>query len=133
MARVTVEDCVEKVPNRFKLEALAAQRAKRISSGMPITIERDDDKNAVIALREIAMAKINADHLEEELIYSLQTRNKVDKIDEENFHAEAQESVEEDGDHGVEGSDLFVGDSHSDLDDYQIFSDNITEAEDETK
>jgi DNA-directed RNA polymerase subunit omega len=133
MARVTVEDCVEKVPNRFKLVALAAQRAKRISSGVPITVERDDDKNAVIALRELAMAKIDADQLEEELIYSLQTRNKIDKIDEENFHAEAQESVEESIDDGVEGSDLFVGDSHSDLDDYQIFSDNISDSEDEIK
>jgi DNA-directed RNA polymerase subunit omega len=133
MARVTVEDCVGKVPNRFRLVALAAQRARRIGSGVPITIERDNDKNAVVALRELAMAKIDADQLEEELICSLQTRNKVDKIDEENFHAEAQESVEEAGDDSLEGSDLFVGDSHSDLDDYQIFSDNISDSEDDRK
>ncbi|KJV08370.1 DNA-directed RNA polymerase subunit omega, partial [Elstera litoralis] len=59
MARVTVEDCVQRVPNRFELVMLAAQRARDIASGMPISIERDNDKNPVIALREIAEEKLD--------------------------------------------------------------------------
>ena len=63
MARVTVEDCVVKVPNRFDLVLLAAQRAREIASGAPLTVERDDDKNPVIALREIAEETVALDHL----------------------------------------------------------------------
>jgi DNA-directed RNA polymerase subunit omega len=133
MARVTVEDCVEIVPNRFRLVALAAQRARCISSGVAITIERNNDKNAVIALRELAIQTVQADQLEEDLVYSLQTRNKIDKIDEENFHTEAKESLDDVNEDSIEGSDLFVGDSHSDLDDYQVFSDNVSDEEDYTK
>lgn len=72
MARVTVEDCVEKVPNRFKLVLLAGQRAKDISSGSPITVDRDNDKNSVIALREIADETIDVNMLEDRLISSMQ-------------------------------------------------------------
>jgi DNA-directed RNA polymerase subunit omega len=67
MARVTVEDCIQKVSNRFELVALASQRAKAISAGSPITLERDNDKNAVIALREIAAETVNTNALREEL------------------------------------------------------------------
>ena len=79
MARVTVEDCIEKVPNRFELVLLAGQRARQISSGEQLTLERDRDKNAVVALREIAEATVLPDVLEERIVSGLQ---KV-KIDDE--------------------------------------------------
>jgi len=72
MARVTVEDCVDKVPNRFDLVLLAAQRARQISAGAELTVDRDRDKNPVVALREIADETIRPKHLEEALIGSLQ-------------------------------------------------------------
>ncbi|MCC5992376.1 MAG: DNA-directed RNA polymerase subunit omega [Rhodobacteraceae bacterium] len=78
MARVTVEDCVDKVPNRFELVALAAHRAREITAGAPITVDRDNDKNPVVALREIADETQSADSLRERLIESLQTQIEVD-------------------------------------------------------
>ena len=72
MARVTVEDCVEKVPNRFGLVLMASHRARAISSGSPLTIDRDNDKNPVVALREIADSTISPEDLKEELVHSLQ-------------------------------------------------------------
>ncbi|RMF72751.1 MAG: DNA-directed RNA polymerase subunit omega [Alphaproteobacteria bacterium] len=72
MARVTVEDCVDKVPNRFDLVLLAAQRARQIAAGAPLLVERDNDKNPVVALREIAEEKIAPDSLRETLVQSLQ-------------------------------------------------------------
>ena len=68
MARVTVEDCVVKIPNRFELVLLAAQRAREISSGAPLSIDRDDDKNPVVALREIAEETIGLDHLKTSVV-----------------------------------------------------------------
>jgi DNA-directed RNA polymerase subunit omega len=79
MARVTVEDCVVKVPNRFDLVLLAAQRAREVASGAPLTVERDDDKNPVIALREIADETLSPDDLKEDLIHSLQKHVEVDE------------------------------------------------------
>ena len=72
MARVTVEDCVDKVPNRFDLVLLAAQRAREISGGAELTVDRDRDKNPVVALREIAETTVRPDHLKETLVASLQ-------------------------------------------------------------
>ena len=72
MARVTVEDCVDKVPNRFDLVLLAAQRARQISGGAELTLDRDRDKNPVVALREIAEETVRPDMLEESLVGSLQ-------------------------------------------------------------
>lgn len=126
MARITVEDCTEKVINRFELVALAAQRAKDISSGVPITIDPDNDKNAVIALREIAAGNIQPSVLREELISSLQTRNKLDHITEENFHAEVQESASDNVDFG-DNSDVFLSDSYTELDSDKMFEDDISE------
>ncbi len=92
MARVTVEDCIEKVENRFELVSVAVQRTKDISSGAPVTINRDNDKNTVIALREIAGGSIDVAALRESLISSLRVRNKFfDKIQDENLHAEIQD------------------------------------------
>ena len=72
MARVTVEDCVDKIPNRFQLVMAAAQRARKIGSGAALTIDRDDDKNPVVALREIAEETVSHEELKEELIKSHQ-------------------------------------------------------------
>jgi DNA-directed RNA polymerase subunit omega len=79
MARVTVEDCVVKVPNRFDLVLLAAQRAREVASGAPLTIERDDDKNPVIALREIAEETIALDHLRDSLVRGMQKHVEIDE------------------------------------------------------
>lgn len=83
MARVTVEDCVVKVPNRFDLVMLAAQRAREVVAGAPLTVDRDDDKNAVVALREIADETVSLDHLQNALIQGLQKHVEVDEIEEE--------------------------------------------------
>ena len=79
MARVTVEDCIDKVENRFDLVLLASHRARMISSGAPITIDRDNDKNPVVALREIAETTVSPDDLKEELVHSLQKYVEVDE------------------------------------------------------
>jgi DNA-directed RNA polymerase subunit omega len=79
MARVTVEDCVDKVPNRFELVLLAAHRARAIASGSHLTIDPDNDKNPVIALREIAEPTIPADDLREGLIHSIQKNVEIDE------------------------------------------------------
>ena len=83
MARVTVEDCIEKVENRFELVLLASHRARLIASGAPLTIERDRDKNPVVALREIGDARITPDDLKEQLIHSLQKYVEVDEPEAE--------------------------------------------------
>ncbi|MBY6137408.1 DNA-directed RNA polymerase subunit omega [Leisingera sp. XS_AS12] len=85
MARVTVEDCVDKVPNRFELVMLAAHRAREISAGAPITVERDNDKNPVVSLREIAEETQSADELRERLIESNQTQIEVDEPEDDSM------------------------------------------------
>ena len=82
MARVTVEDCVDKVDNRFELVLLAAHRARSIANGSPITIERENDKNPVIALREIADETVAPDDMREGLIHSIQKNVEVDEPEE---------------------------------------------------
>ncbi len=79
MARVTVEDCIDKVDNRFELVLLASHRARLISQGAPITIDRDNDKNPVVALREIAEETLSPGDLKEDLIHSLQKHVEVDE------------------------------------------------------
>jgi DNA-directed RNA polymerase subunit omega len=79
MARVTVEDCVDKVPNRFELVLLAAHRARTISAGAPITVERENDKNPVVALREVAERTLSPEDLKEDLIHSMQRYVEVDE------------------------------------------------------
>jgi DNA-directed RNA polymerase subunit omega len=83
MARVTVEDCVDKVPNRFELVMLAAFRARELATGAPLTVDRDRDKNPVVALREIAEETQAADDLRERLIESHQTQIEVDEPEED--------------------------------------------------
>ncbi len=98
MARVTVEDCVLKIPNRFKLVMLSAQRARNISAGAPMTVEKDNDKNPVIALREIAEETVDLDDLEEGLIKGLQRHVEMNDPDEEDFDVLAIQ-------HGTPGED----------------------------
>src|SRR5580700_4238125 len=83
MARVTVEDCVLQIPNRFELVMLSAHRARSLASGAELRVERDRDKNPVVALREIAEQKLDLDGLEESLVKSLQKRVEPDQPDEE--------------------------------------------------
>ena len=83
MARVTVEDCIDKVENRFELVLLAGHRARNIAGGQPITIDRDNDKNPVVALREIADQTITPEDLKEDLIHSLQKYVEVDEPEPE--------------------------------------------------
>ena len=83
MARVTVEDCIEKVENRFELVLLASHRARMLSSGAQITVDRDNDKNPVVALRELADDRVSAGDLKEDLIHSLQKYVEVDEPEPE--------------------------------------------------
>jgi DNA-directed RNA polymerase subunit omega len=83
MARVTVEDCVDKVPNRFELVLLAAHRAREIQSGSALTVDRDNDKNPVVSLREIADETQSATSLRERMIESYQTQIEVDEPEED--------------------------------------------------
>ena len=83
MARVTVEDCVTKIPNRFELVMVASQRARNISAGTVMTVERDNDKNPVVALREIAEETVDLKELEEALIKGLQKFVEMDEPEED--------------------------------------------------
>lgn len=90
MARVTVEDCVDKVDNRFELVLLAGHRSRMISNGSPLTVERDNDKNPVVALREIADETVSPEDLKEDLIHSLQKYVEVDEPEPEMAVIEAE-------------------------------------------
>jgi len=94
MARVTVEDCIDKVENRFELVLLASHRARMVSAGAQITIDRDNDKNPVVALREIAETTISPGDLKEDLIHSLQKYVEIDEPEPETvpFQARARRS-----------------------------------------
>ncbi len=83
MARVTVEDCVEKIPNRFELVLLAAQRARNLSRGEELTVDRDNDKNPVVALREIAEETVTIEKLQHDLLKSLSRAPEPEPADEE--------------------------------------------------
>lgn len=91
MARVTVEDCIEKIPNRYELLLVAAQRAKDIESGSPIKVERDNDKNSVVALREIAEGKADIEDLQKSLVMGLQKHVEVEEPEEEELEIMAAE------------------------------------------
>lgn len=91
MARVTVEDCIDKIPNRYELLMVATQRAKDISAGSPIMVSRDNDKNPVIALREIAEEKVNIEDLQKSLVMGLQKYVEVEEPEEEEMEILAAE------------------------------------------
>ena len=92
MARVTVEDCILQVPNRFELVMFAAQRARDISAGAQITLDRDRDKNPVVALREIAEVKLDQAILKDSLISGMQKHADIDKPEEVNEMAELEQA-----------------------------------------
>ena len=94
MARVTVEDCVERVPNRFELVLLAARRARGIAAGSMLTVDRDNDKNPVVALREIGDHTIDLEELKDNLVGMLQRRVEVDEPEEDNMAALMSSSAE---------------------------------------
>ncbi len=98
MARVTVEDCVDKIPNRFDLVMMAAQRARGISAGAQLTVDRDNDKNPVVSLREIAEETVSSQELEEEIIQSLQTFVAMDEPEEDEMDLLA---IQQDLDTGI--------------------------------
>jgi DNA-directed RNA polymerase subunit omega len=93
MARVTVEDCIDKVDNRFELVLLAGHRARLISSGSPLAIDRDRDKNPVVALREIADTKLDQAVLKDSLISGMQKHADIDKPEEVNEMAELEQEL----------------------------------------
>src|SRR5665213_509640 len=102
MARVTVEDCIDKVDNRFDLVLLAAHRARMISSGSQLTVDRDNDKNPVVSLREIADSTISPEDLREELVHSLQKFVEVDEPEPDTVVA-VERMTEEELLKGLEG------------------------------
>ena len=114
MARVTVEDCIDKVDNRFELVLLAGHRARQISQGAPITIDRDNDKNPVVALREIADETLSPGDLKEDLIHSLQKHVEVDE-------------PEADGQEITDQSDATAASADTDREDDNIAFDRMTE------
>lgn len=91
MARVTVEDCIDKIPNRYELLMVAAQRAKDISAGAPLTLPRDNDKNPVVALREIAAETVSIEDLQKSLVMGLQKYVEVEEPEEEELEIMAAE------------------------------------------
>lgn len=95
MARVTVEDCVDKIPNRFDLVLLAAQRARQVSGGAELTVDRDRDKNPVVALREIAEETVRPTELRESVVQSLQRvrQDDDDEVDEMGSLAASAEAL----------------------------------------
>ncbi len=132
MARVTVEDCIEQVPNRFELVVLTSERARNISSGAPLTIERNNDKNPVIALREIAAGNIDIEKLRDSQIANLQKNNKMDDITDENLYAENQESVGLEADYSeTEESAIFSPDDEIGFEIDLDFSDDIDVTDEE--
>ena len=121
MARVTVEDCVERISNRFELVAIAAQRARQLSAGAELTIERDNDKNPVIALREIADQTIDLDELEEDLVKSLQGHVEQDEpeddlVDDMAIRQEVAGTVGDSGEIEALARTVSIGDDASSAD-----------------
>ncbi len=116
MARVTVEDCIDKVENRFELVLLASHRARQISQGGQITIARDNDKNPVVALREIADETLSPGDLKEDLIHSLQKHVEVDEPEPDpGQFLQAGETVEETADADLQESISFASMTEEEL------------------
>ena len=140
MARVTVEDCVEKIPNRYELLMVAAQRAKDIEQGSPLHVDRDNDKNAVVALREIAEDKVSIEDLQRSLVLNLQKYVEVEEPEEEEIEIIAAEKeladldaqfdtsmlIDDSADTGMQIKDE-TGDSLDDLDDVEFEEDDNTD------
>jgi DNA-directed RNA polymerase subunit omega len=141
MARVTVEDCVEKVPNRFDLVLIAAGRAKALGAGAPLTVDRDNDKNTVVALREIAENKVSIENLQKSLVMNLQKFVEVEEPEEEELEiiAAEKELAELDAqfdssmllDTDIADSMQITDDEGFDIDDAELDDENFDDAFDE--
>lgn len=118
MARVTVEDCVEKVKDRFELVVLAAERGKRIGSGAPITVDRDNDKDGVVALREIAKGTILIENLRDSLSMRMQRLSKIDAIESDDEVLD--EDIAEDFEYVSEGGDFFLDDAEDSSEEFEL-------------
>ena len=116
MARITVEDCVERVPSRFELVMLASQRARDVSAGAALTIDRDNDKNPVVALREIADETVDLDHLRYELIHGLRRHVEGDEEEPEDLAQELEALMPSRPMVGAEGDEMPEGVSYGDMD-----------------
>jgi len=127
MARVTVEDCIDKVSNRFDLVMLASQRAREVSAGAPITVERDNDKNPVIALREIADETVELENLQESLIVSQQKHVEFDLPEED----EVIELLESESNIAGVTPDMPEADAEPDMPQMR-FEDAVDESQDST-
>ncbi len=138
MARVTVEDCIDKIPNRYELLMVAAQRAKDISAGSPITLPRDNDKNPVIALREIADNTVNIEDLQRSLVMGLQKYVEVEEPEEEELEIMAAEKELVDLDEQFSGllldsdvsDSMQVVDEEGEVDDLDLAADDGLEDDD---
>src|SRR3989338_11164705 len=131
MARVTVEDCIRQVQNRFDLVMLASQRARQISAGSPLTVDRDNDKNPVVALREIALTTVSLEDLQENLIQGLQKHIPGEEPEEDLVELLSEEQAYAGGPHRqVEIADLALDKEISDdEEDDEEDDDLIEEAE----
>jgi DNA-directed RNA polymerase subunit omega len=132
MARVTVEDCVLRIPNRFELVMLAAQRAREVSAGAPLTVERDDDKNPVVALREIADETVSLEDLDASLIQGMQKHVEFDEPEEEQTDFDMTivgMTVEEGAIPEVPVEALAIGDEVEE--DGELAKDDLTESDSE--
>lgn len=134
MARVTVEDCIDKIPNRYELLMVAGQRAKDIASGAPITVSRDNDKNPVIALREIADETVSIEELQKSLVMGLQKYVEVEEPEEEELEILAAEKELADLDEQFSGllldTDLNDGmQVHGDDDDLDLEAETESDAD----
>lgn len=116
MARVTVEDCVEKIPNRFELVMVAAQRARKIGSGAALTVDRDNDKNPVVALREIADETVSIEDLKEEIIRGKQ---RIIAMDDDGEDVVDMMEGEEEWKAMTRGAQNFVADADDDDEDFE--------------
>ena len=134
MARVTVEDCVDKIPNRYELLMVAAQRAKDVASGSPITVAKDNDKNPVIALREIADGTVSIEELQKSLVMGLQKYVEVEEPEEEELEIMAAEKELAELDEQFSGllldTDLTENmQVHGEDDDIDLDTDSVTDTD----
>tara|TARA_B100001173_G_C15500438_1_gene342842 strand:- start:24 stop:428 length:405 start_codon:yes stop_codon:yes gene_type:complete len=127
MARVTVEDCILKISNRFRLVALAAQRARHLTGGAALTVERDNDKNPVISLREIADETVDINELEESLVKSLQKYVEIDEPEEEEIGIDFSDKKSHEKFQNLKSEKIQPSDDNDDNKDLKPESDELDE------
>ena len=127
MARVTVEDCILKISNRFRLVAIAAQRARHLTGGASLTVERDNDKNPVISLREIADETVDINELEESLVKSLQKYVEIDEPEEEEIGIDFSDKKSHEKFQSLKNEKIQLSDDDNDDKDAKPGSDKLDE------